>query len=105
MTIANALAATTPSNTAAGANTTTTTNDALSSATDPLANEQVFLQMLVSQIQNQDPLNPTDSTQFVSQLTGFSQLEQLIGIKGELSSATVTPTQTTTGTQGTGNGN
>jgi flagellar basal-body rod modification protein FlgD len=47
---------------------------------DPLANEQTFLKLLVSQLQNQDPLNPTDSTQFVSQLTSYSQLEQLIGI-------------------------
>jgi len=51
------------------------------SATDPLANEQTFLKLLVSQLQHQDPLNPTDSTQFVSQLTSYSQLEQLIGIR------------------------
>jgi flagellar basal-body rod modification protein FlgD len=47
---------------------------------DPLGSESTFLTLLVSQLQNQDPLNPTDSTQFVSQLTGFSQLEQLINI-------------------------
>lgn len=51
------------------------------SAIDPLANEQTFLKLLVSQLQHQDPLNPTDSTQFVSQLTSYSQLEQLIGIR------------------------
>ncbi len=50
------------------------------SKTDPLANESTFLKLLVSQLQNQDPLNPTDSNQFVSQLTSYSQLEQLIGI-------------------------
>jgi flagellar basal-body rod modification protein FlgD len=47
---------------------------------DPLADEDTVLKLLVSQLQNQDPLNPTDSTQFVSQLTSYSQLEQLIGI-------------------------
>ena len=47
---------------------------------DALANESTFLKLLVSQLQNQDPLNPTDSNQFVSQLTAYSQLEQLIGI-------------------------
>jgi flagellar basal-body rod modification protein FlgD len=47
---------------------------------DPLANEETFLKLLVSQLQNQNPLNPTDGTQFVSQLTAYSQLEQLIGI-------------------------
>jgi len=50
------------------------------SVTDPLANESTFLTLLVSQLQNQDPLNPVDSNQFVSQLTAYSQLEQLIGI-------------------------
>lgn len=35
-----------------------------------------FLQLLVAQLRNQDPLNPTDSTTFVSQLATFSQLEQ-----------------------------
>jgi flagellar basal-body rod modification protein FlgD len=49
-------------------------------ATDPLASESTFLTLLVSQLQNQDPLSPTDSNQFVSQLTSYSQLEQLIGI-------------------------
>jgi|HubBroStandDraft_6_1064221.scaffolds.fasta_scaffold994012_2 flagellar basal-body rod modification protein FlgD len=48
--------------------------------TDPLASESTFLTLLVSQLQNQDPLNPVDSTQFVAQLTSYSQLEQLINI-------------------------
>ena len=49
-------------------------------STDPLASESTFLTLLVSQLQNQDPTNPIDSTTFVSQLTSYSQLEQLIGI-------------------------
>ena len=43
--------------------------------------EEMFLQLLVAQLQNQDPLNPTDSTQFVSQLAQFSQLEQTMAIR------------------------
>jgi flagellar basal-body rod modification protein FlgD len=43
--------------------------------------EQMFLQLLVAQLQNQDPLNPTDSTQFVSQLAQFSELEQVMAIR------------------------
>jgi len=46
----------------------------------------MFLQLLVAQMQNQDPLNPTDSTQFVSQLAQFSQLEQTIGIHSDTDS-------------------
>src|SRR4029077_7956103 len=49
-------------------------------APDQLANESTFLKLLMAQVQNQDPMNPTDSTQFVGQLVQFSQLEQLLGI-------------------------
>src|ERR1700683_4816534 len=57
---------------------------AASSGGTPAPSEEVFLQLLVSQIQNQDPLNPTDSTQFVSQLAQFSELEQVIGIRSDI---------------------
>lgn len=65
----------------------------------PLANEDTFLKLLVSQLQYQDPLNPVDSTQFVTQLTGYSQLEQLINIDNN-TKATAPATASTTSTQG-----
>jgi len=37
-----------------------------------------FLQLLTTQIRNQDPLQPLDSTQFVEQLATFSALEQQV---------------------------
>jgi flagellar basal-body rod modification protein FlgD len=46
------------------------------SSTD--VDKNMFLQLLVAQLQNQDPLNPTDSTQFVTQLAQFQQLEQSV---------------------------
>jgi flagellar basal-body rod modification protein FlgD len=49
--------------------------------TSKLANEQTFLQLLVAQIKNQNPLSPTDGVQFVSQLAQFSQLEQTIAVR------------------------
>lgn len=61
---------------------TSTTSAASVGASAPT--EQVFLQLLVSQIKNQDPLNPTDSTQFVAQLAQFSELEQMIGIRSDI---------------------
>lgn len=69
---------------------------------DALSNEQAFLKLLVSQMQHQDPLNPTDSTQFLSQLTEFSQLEQLIHMRGDLDSMSpkTTPQQSTDQTNG-----
>jgi len=53
-----------------------TTTSSLESPT-----KEMFLQLLVAQIKNQDPLNPTDGTQFLGQLAQFSELEQLIGIR------------------------
>jgi len=52
------------------------------------ANENVFLQLLVAQIQNQDPTNPTDSTTFVTQLAQFSSLEQLVAMRTDLDTLT-----------------
>lgn len=47
------------------------------SSSDTFVSEDTFLQLLVTQLQNQDPLNPQDSSQFVSQLASFSTLEQM----------------------------
>ncbi|MCC6262998.1 MAG: hypothetical protein IT169_05420 [Bryobacterales bacterium] len=49
-----------------------------------LASKQTFLTLLVAQIKNQNPLNPADGTEFLSQLAQFSELEQLISIRQEL---------------------
>lgn len=82
----NALAAT---GTAPTINTSPLTPTA--GKTDPLANEQTFLKLLVSQLKNQDPLNPPDTNQFVGQLTAYSQLEQLIGIRHNTTAVEPTP--------------
>jgi len=52
--------------------------------TDSLANKEVFLSLLVAQIKNQNPLNPTDSVQFLTQLSQFTQTEQTLGIREDL---------------------
>lgn len=44
-----------------------------------------FLTLLTSQLKNQDPLSPMDSTQFTNQLVQFSQVEQQITINSNLS--------------------
>jgi flagellar basal-body rod modification protein FlgD len=43
-----------------------------------------FLNLLITQLQNQDPLNPTDSTEFTAQLAQFSSLEQLGNVNENL---------------------
>lgn len=39
---------------------------------------ETFLRMLTAQIENQDPLNPVDSTEFATQLATFSSVEQQV---------------------------
>jgi len=55
---------------------TSNANSATSKAKNTLGKD-AFMQMLIAQLQNQDPLNPMDGTQFVAQLAQFSSLEQL----------------------------
>jgi flagellar basal-body rod modification protein FlgD len=88
------------------ANQTTGTDSPQTSSTDDSPddiNEDQFLQLLVAQIQYQDPTNPTDSTAFVTQLAQFSQLEQIIAIRGDIESymgQNSGATQSTTSTSG-----
>ncbi len=39
--------------------------------------KDTFLQLLVSQLQNQDPLNPVNDKEFLAQMAQFSSLEQM----------------------------
>lgn len=45
---------------------------------------QAFLKLLVSQMKNQDPTNPMDSTDYVAQLATFSQVEQSVQMNKKL---------------------
>ena len=56
---------------------------ALQAAQNPAPGElgrEAFLELLVSQLSNQDPLSPLQDHEFVAQLATFSSLEQLEGI-------------------------
>jgi len=47
-------------------------------------NFDTFLQLLTAQLQNQDPLSPMESNEFVSQLVQFSEVEQAISTNQSL---------------------
>ncbi len=68
---------------------------AISGATPPTAakakttlasNFDTFLTLLTTQLKNQDPLSPMDSSQFTQQLVQFSQVEQSINANQNLES-------------------
>lgn len=71
-------------------------------STDAIGNESTFLQLLVSEIQNQDPTAPMDSSTFLSQLAEFTQVEQLIGIRQDVQQLDPTTPSSTSGTSATG---
>ncbi len=57
---------------------TTSSNQSVAKSTkDTAMGKEDFLTLLVAQLQNQDPLNPDDPTEFTAQLAQFSSLEQL----------------------------
>ena len=65
---------------------------AASTATNPLkmqvASQDDFLKLLITQLQNQDPLQPMDNQEFATQLATFNSLGQLIEINDKLGAMT-----------------
>jgi flagellar basal-body rod modification protein FlgD len=66
---------------ASGASTAASTS---TSSINKDLTKDTFLQLLVAQLKNQDPMNPTDGVQFLTQLTQFSQLEQTMQINQQV---------------------
>ena len=73
MSIAQFTALSSDTPTAVTAQSEVQANPADMNSSDSLQNE--FISLMVAQIQNQDPLNPLDGTEYVSQLAQFSQVE------------------------------
>ena len=67
--------------TAKDASSTSTAN----SGSDITSND--FLTLLVTEMQNQDPTQPTDPNAYIQQLVGVNSLQQLISINQELGTA------------------
>ena len=60
--------------------TSSNSNDvaqAAAGATTQVLGQDDFLKLLMAQMQNQDPTQPTDDTQFVAELAQFSSVEQM----------------------------
>ena len=65
---------------------TGTTGTTFTNPSDTLG-ENDFLKLMMDQLQNQDPLNPSDPTQYMSELANFSSLEQQTQIAQSTASA------------------
>lgn len=72
--------------TPAGGATSTAQPQEVASSTNRLANQDIFMQLLVAQLKYQNPMNPADGVEFMTQLTQFSQLEQTVSIRKGLES-------------------
>lgn len=64
----------------------TTALDALTKSAGNTLGKDAFLQLLVCQMQNQDPLNPSSDTEYIAQLATFSQLEELQNLSAGVTS-------------------
>ncbi|MFL6675101.1 MAG: flagellar hook capping FlgD N-terminal domain-containing protein [Massilia sp.] len=64
--------------------------DTVSASAAASDNKDMFTKLLVAQIRNQDPLSPTDPSQFVNQLSQLSQTEALQNLtKSQTASASI----------------
>jgi flagellar basal-body rod modification protein FlgD len=71
-------AAQAPRDASGGTSTTGSSTSQASSSSDITAND--FLTLLVSELKNQDPTQPTDPNQYITQLAQVNSLQQLISI-------------------------
>ncbi|MCK9910590.1 flagellar hook assembly protein FlgD [Microbacteriaceae bacterium K1510] len=74
-----------PSTTATTLQSNTETTQT-SSASKASLDYTAFLRLLIAQMQNQDPTNPTDPAQWMGQIAAFSNVEQGIQTNAKLDS-------------------
>ncbi len=67
--------------------TTNTTTSSSSKASNSDLDKDAFLRLLVTQLQYQDPLNPMDNTEFVSQMAQFTSLEQMNNLNNTMTNS------------------
>jgi flagellar basal-body rod modification protein FlgD len=65
------------STTSAVSSAVSSTTSSSTTTNNGVLGQDAFLKLLICQMQNQDPLNPMDNTEYVSQLAQFTSLEQM----------------------------
>src|ERR1700722_7704540 len=82
--LASAAQAATTSATAGSPSSTRTRTTDIAGSQEIAGNFDTFLQLLTTQLQNQDPLSPLDTNQFTEQLVEFASVEQQINENSNL---------------------
>jgi flagellar basal-body rod modification protein FlgD len=72
---------------------TTTSGAATGDNPGAILGQDDFLQLLVAQLKNQDPMDPMDGTQFAAQLAQFSTVQQLIDMNTKMDTQNTAATQ------------
>ena len=78
------LASVTAQQNAATSSTTAASQTGSSALNSLSSNFSDFLQLLMTQLQNQDPISPLDTNEFTSELVQFSQVEQQVNTNSSL---------------------
>jgi flagellar basal-body rod modification protein FlgD len=83
--------------------TTSTTNSSNAADTSNITSND-FLTLLVSELKNQDPTQPTDPNQYITQLAQVNSLQQLISINQGIGTLDTAISGTTSPSTGSGSG-
>ncbi|MHB9037029.1 MAG: flagellar hook capping FlgD N-terminal domain-containing protein [Armatimonadota bacterium] len=75
---------------AVSSTTSSTSTSALAQATDKTLGQDAFLKLLITELQNQDPMNPMEDKDFIAQLAQFSSLERMEKMSSGFDSLTKT---------------
>lgn len=69
--------------------TSTLNNAATSTSTAQSMSSSDFMKVMITQLENQDPVNPTDSNQLLTQLSQISQLQSNTDMQSNISALTL----------------